>query len=187
MVTTAAEARLSLAAGESVHHRVPAEGFSARWSGFLDVRETGSYSFTANKGASGSEGFKIILDGKTVADAWGTNSATTTSDVVLLDASKLHPIQILYSEFGPGANTFSASVCFSAVMQRCRIRPESAQLPDTIRVRAQPTPSVLPTNWNDVFAINSTHRRATGLLQVRLPRPPTPKKHGFHCEMCKTH
>ena len=75
--------------------KVPADGFSARWSRTLGF-EAGTYRFLA----STDDGVRIFVDGKRIVDAWTKQSLpnTRSGDIVL--AAGQHTIVVEYFEEG---------------------------------------------------------------------------------------
>ncbi|GAA4602749.1 hypothetical protein GCM10023195_08720 [Actinoallomurus liliacearum] len=81
---------------------IPADGFSARWTGTLTAPATGAYTFSATS----DDGSRVYLDGKLIADNWSDHSVRTVkSTPVQLTAGEQHAIRIEYYE-----NTGNASV-----------------------------------------------------------------------------
>jgi len=74
---------------------LPADGFSARWSGVLVPPAAGEYEFvvTANDGA------RLLVDGKPVVDAWTDSMfARAVSGKATLEAGREYPIVVEYYE-----------------------------------------------------------------------------------------
>jgi beta-glucosidase len=69
-----------------------AEGFSARWTGFLVPPQSGEYQL----GITARDGFRLILDGKTIVDEWLNGNRRTTGQTVRLEAGKPVPITVEY-------------------------------------------------------------------------------------------
>jgi hypothetical protein len=74
--------------------------FCGRWSGVLRPRVSGEYAF--NTGAR--TGCRVIIDGKTVHDAWTTKSEWTWSKPVPLEAGKRYSLVFeMYADGAAGA------------------------------------------------------------------------------------
>ncbi len=87
---------------------IPADGFSARYTGTLTVPATSTYTFSATS----DDGSRLYLDGKLIVDNWGDHAAQTVkSTPVQLTAGDTHTLRIEYYENGGDA---SLSVGWSA-------------------------------------------------------------------------
>jgi hypothetical protein len=76
---------------------VPADGFSARWTGTL-VLDGGDYTFVV----TGDDGIRLRLDGNLLVDAWRDQAATKYSAAVTL-APGSHTLELEYYESGGNA------------------------------------------------------------------------------------
>jgi beta-glucosidase len=80
---------------------LPADGFSARWTGTLTAPTTAAYTF----GATSDDGSRIYLDGKLIADNWGDHGVSTVkSTPVQLTAGEPHSLKVEYYENAGGAS-----------------------------------------------------------------------------------
>jgi beta-glucosidase len=80
---------------------LPADGFSARWTGTLTAPATAAYTF----GATSDDGSRIYLDGKLIADNWGDHGVSTVkSSPVQLTAGEPHSLKVEYYENAGGAS-----------------------------------------------------------------------------------
>ncbi len=80
---------------------IPADGFSARWTGTVTAPATAAYTFAATS----DDGSRIYLDGKLVVDNWGDHGAqTATSSPVQLTAGEPHTLRVEYYENAGGAS-----------------------------------------------------------------------------------
>jgi alpha-D-xyloside xylohydrolase len=66
--------------------------FSARWQGTLTAPEDGEYEL----GLEGDDGYRLIVDGKTLVDNWSTGAARYRSATVTLRKGQQVPITIEY-------------------------------------------------------------------------------------------
>ena len=74
---------------------VPAEHFSARWTGNLLGGQEGSYQISV----AGHGGVRLFLDGKLVIDAWNSGEETHTAAVTLAENAVL-PLRLEYRHDG---------------------------------------------------------------------------------------
>lgn len=77
---------------------VNADGFSARWSGYVSVPTAGSWTFYS----STDDGGRVQVDGVYVTDDWRDHGPTETSGAISLGAG-LHEITMEYYENAGGA------------------------------------------------------------------------------------
>lgn len=78
---------------------LPADNFSARWTGKLTPTVSGKYRF----GAIADDGVRIYLDGKLIAEDWTEHAPTTVSAEVTLQAGKSYDVNMEYYESQIGA------------------------------------------------------------------------------------
>jgi beta-glucosidase len=78
---------------------VPADDFSARWTGKLVPPMTGKYRF----GAVADDGVRVYLDGKLIAEDWTEHAPATVTGEVTLEAGKSYDIKMEYFESKIGA------------------------------------------------------------------------------------
>ena len=78
---------------------VPADDFSARWTGKLVPAMTGKYRF----GATADDGVRVYLDGKLIAQDWTEHAPATVTGEVTLEAGKSYDIKMEYYESKIGA------------------------------------------------------------------------------------
>ncbi len=78
---------------------VPADNFSARWTGKLVPTISGKYRF----GAIADDGVRIYLDGKLIAEDWTEHAPTTVTGEVTLEAGKTYDLKMEYYEAKIGA------------------------------------------------------------------------------------
>jgi hypothetical protein len=76
----------------SPHHSVATEGFSARWTRYIDVA-AGTYRFTA----TADDGIRVYVDGDAVIDEWNDQPARTFFGDVTLSAGH-HQVLVEYYE-----------------------------------------------------------------------------------------
>ena len=76
--------------------------FSARWQGNLIASEDGDYEL----GLDGDDGYRLILDGKTVIDNWSKGAQRYRSAIVSLHKGQSIPIAIDYFQ-GDGNRSLS--------------------------------------------------------------------------------
>ncbi|MEN0035826.1 MAG: DUF6701 domain-containing protein [Cellvibrio sp.] len=74
---------------------IPAEGFSVRWNGYLQVTQTGAYRFQTDS----DDGVRLYVNDEAVINEWNDHSVTThTSGVVNLMAGSVYPIRLEFYE-----------------------------------------------------------------------------------------
>ncbi|HEY2961107.1 MAG TPA: glycoside hydrolase family 3 C-terminal domain-containing protein [Pyrinomonadaceae bacterium] len=78
---------------------IPADDFSARWTGKLVPTMTGKYRF----GAIADDGVRVYLDGKLIAEDWTEHAPATVTGEVTLEAGKSYDIKMEYYESKIGA------------------------------------------------------------------------------------
>jgi beta-glucosidase len=78
---------------------VPADDFSARWTGKVVPTVSGKYRF----GAIADDGVRIYLDGKLIAEDWTQHAPATVTGEVTLEAGKSYDVKMEYYESKIGA------------------------------------------------------------------------------------
>ena len=78
---------------------LPADNFSARWTGKLTPTVSGKYRL----GAIADDGVRIYLDGKLIAEDWTEHAPTTVTAEVTLEAGKTYDVKMEYYESRIGA------------------------------------------------------------------------------------
>src|SRR5262245_33573636 len=78
---------------------VPADDFSARWTGKVVPSVSGKYHF----GAIADDGVRIYLDGKLITEDWTQHAPTTVTGEVTLEANKSYEVKMEYYESKIGA------------------------------------------------------------------------------------
>ena len=78
---------------------VPADDFSARWTGKLVPAMTGRYRF----GAIADDGVRVYVDGKLIAEDWTEHAPATVTGEVTLEGGKSYDIKMEYYESKLGA------------------------------------------------------------------------------------
>ena len=78
---------------------VPADDFSARWTGKLVPAVSGKYQI----GATADDGLRVYLDGKLIAEDWTDHAPTTRTGEVTLEAGRSYDIRLDYYEGRIGA------------------------------------------------------------------------------------
>jgi YVTN family beta-propeller protein len=75
---------------------VPANNFSARWTGFIEAPSSGSYQLQTNS----DDGIRVWLNGVEVINNWTAHSATRNSSAAIaLAAGQRYSITVEYQEF----------------------------------------------------------------------------------------
>lgn len=79
---------------------VPADNFSARWTGYLEATTAGNYLFQTNS----DDGVRVWVNGQLIINNWTVHAPTVdTSAAVSLQAAQRVPVVIEFQEFGGGA------------------------------------------------------------------------------------
>ncbi|HEX8118164.1 MAG TPA: glycoside hydrolase family 3 C-terminal domain-containing protein, partial [Pyrinomonadaceae bacterium] len=78
---------------------VPADDFSARWTGKLVPAVSGKYQL----GATADDGLRVYLDGKLIAEDWTEHAPRTVTGEVTLEAGRSYDIRLDYYEGRIGA------------------------------------------------------------------------------------
>src|SRR5215470_5894240 len=78
---------------------IPADDFSARWTGKLVATTTGKYRF----GAIADDGVRVYLDGKLIVEDWTDHAPATVTGEVTLEAGKSYDLKMEYYESKIGA------------------------------------------------------------------------------------
>lgn len=73
--------------------------FSVKWTGEIRPQETSNYTFIVK----GDDGFRLILDGKTVIDEFKSGSTREKRYTMKMEAGKAYKIQLDYFQGGGGA------------------------------------------------------------------------------------
>ena len=73
---------------------IPADNFSARWTGRLTAPVTGNYKLSL----TGDDGVRLFLDGKLLADGWFDHGTQTYTGTASLTAGKAYDLRIEYYE-----------------------------------------------------------------------------------------
>ncbi|WP_161565165.1 PA14 domain-containing protein [Okeania hirsuta] len=73
--------------------------FSIRWSGFVDIPTTGTYTFTTNT----DDGLRLWVNGKMILDFWVPQAPTERAASIDLTGGERVAIEMDYYELGGGA------------------------------------------------------------------------------------
>ncbi len=73
--------------------------YSVKWSGYIKPETTGEYRFYV----SGDDGYRLIMKGDTLINAWFDQAPTTRSALVNLEADKKYDLILEYYQNGGGA------------------------------------------------------------------------------------
>ena len=75
------------------------KNYSVRWSGYIKVPATASYTFTAG----GDDGFRLLIDGQTVLDDWTASSYHSRTATKSLSRTKTYAITFEYYQLSGDA------------------------------------------------------------------------------------
>jgi beta-glucosidase len=76
-----------------------AQNFSVRWTGFLTPADSGVYEL----GATGDDGYRLWVDGRLIAEDWGSHGPTTRTTEMRLEARRKYAVKMEYFQAGGGA------------------------------------------------------------------------------------
>lgn len=146
---------------------LPQDGFSVRWTQTLAF-ESGLYRFYL----SADDGARLLLDGKTVLDAWESQDAASTDRTVTMDiAAGDHELVVeYYDALGPALvslswdylgqqqGTFRGEYWNNRNLGGPAVASDTAAVLDFDWGRGAPAPGVLKKNWST---------RWSGLVEIR--------------------
>lgn len=97
---------------------VNADGFSARWSGSVQPRYSGTYTFYITS----DNGSRVWVDNQLIIDRWSTNTGITYTGTIALTAGQKYDIKVEYFE-----NTGNASCVleWASGLQAREVIPQS--------------------------------------------------------------
>jgi hypothetical protein len=73
---------------------IGADTFSARWTGKVAPKQSGTYTFYAQ----GDDGIRLWVDGRQLVDAWTRRPVTGDSGAIMLTAGRLYDIRLEFHE-----------------------------------------------------------------------------------------
>ena len=73
--------------------------FSVRWSGYVGVPKTGTYTFTTVS----DDGVRLFVNDKSIIDNWTNHAATENSGTATLEAGKRYSLRMEYFQSAGGA------------------------------------------------------------------------------------
>jgi beta-glucosidase len=85
---------------DSVFSGLPEVNYSARFTGYFKVPETGNYRIAV----AGDDGYRVILNGKTVIDYWHNQPETVRSCEIILKKNAENKIIVEYYQGGGSAS-----------------------------------------------------------------------------------
>ena len=78
---------------------VPSDGFSARWTGQVEITASGTYTFYTNS----DDGVRLWVNGQQLVNNWTTHAATENSGSIALTAGQKYDVTLEYFEQQFGA------------------------------------------------------------------------------------
>ncbi|HEY5883216.1 MAG TPA: glycoside hydrolase family 3 C-terminal domain-containing protein, partial [Pyrinomonadaceae bacterium] len=143
---------------------LPADHFSARWTGKLVPMMSGKYRF----GAIADDGVRIYLDGKLVAEDWTQHAPATITGEVELQAGKSYDVKMEYFESKIGAVA-------KLVWQPPVVNPEPPYV-EAIKVAKEADAVVLVLGISSQLEGEEMNVREPGFLggdrtDIKLPAP----------------
>jgi hypothetical protein len=115
---------------------IGADNFSVRWTGQVNPRYTGAYTFLTNS----DDGVRLYINGAKVIDNWTRHSPTINSGTANLTAGVKANVTMEFFESGGGA---TAQLMWQSKSQAKEIIPES-QLSNTYTPPTNPPPTDPP-------------------------------------------
>ena len=132
---------------------LPADEFSARWTGKLIPTMSGKYRF----GAIADDGLRVYLDGKLIAEDWTDHAPATVTGEVTLEAGKAYDVKMEYYENKIGAVA-------RLVWQPPVIVKETAPYAEAVRVAKQADTVVLVLGLSSRLEGEEMNVREPGFL-----------------------
>lgn len=134
------------------------DNFSVRWTGFIQPRYSGTYTFYINS----DNGRRLWIDDKLIIDKWISDWGVVYSGTVELTEMKKHKIKVEYFEEVGGANI---SLQWSSDLETKEIVPQSQLYSGT-------TPNALPDP--EMYGISVYPNPASNVLYVKGLDYPVP-------------
>jgi len=129
-----------------------ADGFSVRWSGFVEVPTDGSWRFYTQ----GNDGMRVWIDGEKVIDSWKvreTNAAVETASPLLnLEADVRHQVRVDFFERRSGATArllWSGPGVAKGVVPQSRLYRQDAAVEEPPPVDHEPPVPAGYERWSD--------------------------------------
>jgi hypothetical protein len=97
---------------------IPADHFSARWTGQIQPRYSETYTFYTTS----DDGVRLWVNGQLVVDNWTDHPATENSGTITLVAGQKYDLKVEFYENGGGA---TAKLSWSSPSQAKEIVPQS--------------------------------------------------------------
>ena len=142
---------------------LPADDFSARWTGKLVPTTTGKYRF----GATADDGVRVYLDGKLIVEDWTEHAPATVTGEVTLEAGKSYDVKMEYFESKIGAVA-------RLVWQPPLVKPEAAPYAEAVSVAKQADAVVMVLGLSPRLEGEEMNVREPGFLggdrtEIKLP------------------
>lgn len=96
--------------------KVESDGFSVRWTGFVEAKHSETYTFYT----IGDDGIRLYVDNKLVVNDWSIHGARERSGTISLKAGQSYPIKLEYYDSSRGA---VAKLLWSSPSQSKQIIP----------------------------------------------------------------
>ncbi len=162
---------------------VSADHFSVRWTGKLNPRYTGKYTFITKS----DDGVRLFVNGTKIIDNWTSHAAVENVATAVLSAGVNADIKM---EFYDGSGGATAQFFWQSKSQAREIVPTSQLTPAALPVVTPPPPVAPPTPiglgaspvsssqikvvWSDVagetgYKVERSISATTGFVQVNAP------------------
>ncbi|MHB1081102.1 MAG: PA14 domain-containing protein [Prosthecobacter sp.] len=149
--------------------RIPADGYSVRWHGYLIPRYTQTYTLIPVT----DDGVRLWVNGQQVVDDWNNHGDTWNNGVIALQAGVAVSVVMEYYESTGGA---TARLLWESPDQTREVIPQSQWLVNAPAAPAASPNSIVPTSIisstvslpNNLATTNSDEDSASDLLEVAL-------------------
>jgi predicted phage baseplate assembly protein len=118
---------------------IPSDNFSARWTGLVEPKSSGVYTFYTFS----DDGVRLWVNGQQIINNWADHSPTWNSGNIQLEAGRSYDIRLEYYERGGGA---TIKLWWSGPNQPKEIIPQSQLYPPDVHLDAVYS-QILPGSW----------------------------------------
>jgi hypothetical protein len=145
---------------------VPGDSFSVRWTGQVQPRYSGTYTFYVNS----DDGERLWVNNQQITNDWVDHAATERSGTINLTAGQRYDVRLEFYENGGDA---SVVLSWSHDVQPKQVIPQSQLYPPAGGPTNTPGPSSTPTRT--ATRTNTPTRSATP-TRTNTPGGPTPTR-----------
>lgn len=152
--------------------RIDVDSYSVRWTGQIQPKYTGTYTFTTNA----DDGVRLWVNGQQIISDWNQHAPQDHSGTISLTAGQKYDIKLEYYEWGYGAQVtlyWTLPGMAKEVIPQTQLYPAAVSTPTPTPTRT-PTPTVTPSVTPTPSATPTPSVTPTPSL-TPLPTPtPTP-------------